>query len=126
MNFIDYEKAFNSVETKTLKTAEAPWNLREYLPLVWNVCHGMSCKVLHAGQMSVSFRVNTGVWRGFVLFLVLFLFAIYWIIKTSTAGRKNDIQTTVSTQLDDLAFGDNLVFLAHNDQLQGKTSLTHP
>ena len=54
----------------------------------------------------------------FLLFLV-----IDWIMRTTTEGKKNGIQWTLWTQLEDLDFADDLALLSHNhDQMQGKTT----
>ena len=44
-------------------------------------------------------------------------------MKTTTTGRKNGIQWTLWTQLDDLDFADDLALLSHNhSQMQDKTT----
>nr|KAG5713381.1 hypothetical protein BaRGS_024929 [Batillaria attramentaria] len=51
------------------------------------------------------------------------LLLIDWIMKTTTAGRKNGIQWTLWTQLDDLDFADDLALLSHSHgQMQDKTT----
>nr|KAG5703013.1 hypothetical protein BaRGS_016174 [Batillaria attramentaria] len=48
---------------------------------------------------------------------------IDWIMKTTTSGRKNGIQWTHWTQLDDLDFADDLALLSHShSHMQGKTT----
>ena len=84
----------------------------------------MSCKIAHAGQLSESFEVKTGVRQGCLLSPFLFLLVIDWIMKTTTSGRNNCIQWTLWTQLDDLDFADDLALLSHNhSQMQDKTTL---
>ena len=84
----------------------------------------MSCKTAHAGHLSESFKVKTGVWQGCLLSLFLFLLVIDWIMKTTTTGRNNGIQWTLWTQPDDLDFADDLALLSHNhSQMQDKTTL---
>nr|KAG5714565.1 hypothetical protein BaRGS_007011 [Batillaria attramentaria] len=109
INFIDYEKAFDSVDR------EALWKLlRHYgvpgkiISLIQCTYQDMSCRIAHAGQLSESFEVKTGVRQGCLLSPFLFLLVIDWIMKTTTAGRKNGIQWTLWTQLDDLDFADDL------------------
>nr|KAG5704528.1 hypothetical protein BaRGS_003839 [Batillaria attramentaria] len=100
INFIDYEKAFDSCTYKD-----------------------MSCRIAHAGQLSESFEVKTGVRQGCLLSPFLFLLVIDWIMKTTTTGRKNGIQWTLWTQLDDLDFADDLALLSHShSQMQDKTT----
>ena len=84
----------------------------------------MSCRIAHAGQLSESFKVKTGVRQGCLLSPFLFLQVIDWIMKTTTTGRNNGIQWTLWTLLDDLDFADDLAFLSHNhSQMQDKTTL---
>ena len=72
----------------------------------------MECRVTHAGQVSDSFGVNTEV-----------LLVSDWIMRTTTSDRKNGIQWTLLTQLDDLDFADYLALLSHNHkQMQDKTT----
>nr|KAG5706336.1 hypothetical protein BaRGS_026118 [Batillaria attramentaria] len=124
INFIDYEKAFDSVDR------EALWKLlRHYgvpgkiISLIQCTYQDMSCRIAHAGQLSESFEVKTGVRQGCLLSPFLFLLVIDWIMKTTTAGRKNGIQWTLWTQLDDLDFADDLALLSHShSQMQDKTT----
>jgi hypothetical protein len=77
----------------------------------------------HAGQMSETFEVKTGVQQGCLLSPLLFLLVIDWIMTTVTTGRSNGIQWTLLTQLDDLDFADDLSLLSHNlRQIQDKTT----
>nr|KAG5694550.1 hypothetical protein BaRGS_032495 [Batillaria attramentaria] len=59
----------------------------------------MSCRIAHAGQLSESFEVKTGVRQGCLLSPFLFLLVIDWIMKTTTAGRKNGIQEIRNEEL---------------------------
>ena len=83
----------------------------------------MTCKVTHAGQMSESLEVKTGVRQGCLLSPFLFLLVIVWIMKTTKTGRNNGIQWTLQTQLDNLDFADDIALLSHNQrQMQDKTA----
>ena len=77
INFIDYEKAFDSADRKAM------WKLlRHYgvpkktISLIRCTFQDMSCKIAYAGQLSESFEVKTGVRQGCPLSLFLFLLAI--------------------------------------------------
>nr|KAG5685318.1 hypothetical protein BaRGS_003340 [Batillaria attramentaria] len=83
----------------------------------------VATRIAHAGQLSESFEVKTGVRQGCLLSPFLFLLVINWIMKTTTAGRKNGIQWTRWMQLDDLDFADDLALLSHShSQMQDKTT----
>nr|KAG5702955.1 hypothetical protein BaRGS_034728 [Batillaria attramentaria] len=124
INFVDYEKAFDSVDRETL------WKLlRHYgvpiklVNLIKNSYDGMTCRIIHGGQLTDSFHVKTGVRQGCLLSPFLFLLAIDWIMKTSTAQRRTGIQWTLWTQLEDLDFADDLALLSHSQQqMQDKTT----
>ncbi|KAK7112952.1 hypothetical protein V1264_012324 [Littorina saxatilis] len=124
INFIDYEKAFDSVDRETLWKLLRHYGVPEKLiSLVQHTYQDMNCRVAHAGQLSDSFDVRTGVRQGCLLSPFLFLLVIDWIMKTTTAGRNNGIQWTLWTQLDDLDFADDLALLSHNfNQMQDKTT----
>ena len=125
INFIDYEKAFDSVDRETLWKLMRHYGVPEkIISLVQNTYQGMSCRVLHDGQLSDSFEVMSGVRQGCLLSPFLFLLVIDWIMKTTTTGRKNGIQWTLWSQLDDLDFADDLALLSHShNHMQDKTTL---
>ncbi|XP_062587192.1 uncharacterized protein LOC134248835 [Saccostrea cucullata] len=124
VNFIDYEKAFDSVDRETLWKILRHYGVPEKLvSLIPKTYQGMICRVAHAGQMSDSFEVKTGFRQGCLLSPFLFLLVIDWIMRTTTSGRNNGIQWTLLMQLDDLDFADNLALLSHNQsQMQDKTT----
>ncbi|VDP60941.1 unnamed protein product [Schistosoma curassoni] len=124
INFIDYEKAFDNVDRRTL------WKLLPHygvLEKIFNIIRssydGLQCNVVHGGQLTDAFQVRTGVRQGFLLSPFLFLPVVDWIIKTSTSEGKHGIQWTAQNQLDDLDFADDLALLSHtHDQMQIKTA----
>lgn len=124
INFIDFEKAFESVDREIL------WKLlRHYgvpdkiISLIRCTYKDLSCRIAHGGQLSESFEVKTGVRQGCLLSPFLFLLVIDWIMKTTTMGRNNGIQWTPWTQLDDLDFADDLALLSHShSRMQDKTT----
>ena len=68
---------------------------------------------MHAGQLSQSFDVKTGVKLGCLLSPFLFLLAIDWAMRETTEGGRNGIQWTMWEQLDDLDFADDIALLSH-------------
>ena len=62
INFVDYEKPFDSLDRDTL------WKLLQHygipdklISLIRNCYEDTACKVIHAGQLTDSFMVKTGV-----------------------------------------------------------------
>ncbi|VDP32720.1 unnamed protein product [Schistosoma margrebowiei] len=95
INFIDYEKAFDSVYRTTL------WKLlRHYgvpqkiVTIIRNSHDGLHCKIVHGGRLTKSFEVKTDVRQGCLLSHFLFLLVIDWFMKTSTSEGKHGIQWT--------------------------------
>ena len=124
INFVDFEKAFDSVDRDTL------WKLlRHYgvpvkiVNIIRSSYDGLSCRVIHRGQPTEAFNVRTGVRQGCLLSPPLFLIAIDWIMRAATAQARNWIQWTPWLQLDDLDFADDLALLSHTHrQMQEKTN----
>ena len=115
INFIDFEKAFDSVDRHTLWRLMKHYGIPEkIISIVQSIYQGMFCRVVHSGQISESFEVKTGVRQGCLLSPFLFPLVIDWIMKTVTSNRNNGIQWTLLTQLDDLDFADDLALLSHN------------
>ena len=60
INFVDYEKAFDSLDRyilwKLLRHYGIPENI---ITLIRNIYDGMTCKVTHAGRPTESFQVKT-------------------------------------------------------------------
>ena len=125
INFIDFEKAFDSVDRHTLWRLMKHYGIPEkIISIVQSIYQGMFCRVVHSGQISESFEVKTGVRQGCLLSPFLSLLVIDWIMKTVTSNRNNGIQWTLLTQLDDLDFANDLALLSHNKkQMQNKTDL---
>ena len=127
VNFVDYEKAFDSLDRDTL------WKLlRHYgvptklVNLIRNSYEGLSCRVVHEGQLTEKFEVKTRVRQGCLLSPFLFILAIDWIPRAVTNQKRNGIQWTLCSQLDDLDFADELALLSHNhQQMQEKTLDLH-
>ena len=108
MNFIDFEKAFDSLDRSGL------WRLMEhygipakYINIVKQSYKGTASRVLHIGEQSELFEIRLGVKQGCLLSPFLFLLAIDWVMTQTKDGHRNGIQWTLSQPLDDLNFADN-------------------
>jgi hypothetical protein len=124
INFVDYRKAFDSLNRGTLWQLLRHYGIPPKLSrLIENSYEGMACRVVHRGKLTRRFNVRTGVRQGCLLSPFLFLLAIDWIMKTTTDGTRNGIQWTLWSQLDDLDFADDLAMLSHTrQQMQDKTT----
>ena len=124
VNFVDYEKAFDSVDRETLWKLMRHYGIPDKLvKLVKATYEGSNCQVFHDGQLSQPFQVQTGVRQGCLLSPFLFILAIDWVMKETNKGKSNGIQWTPWQKLDDLDFADDLALLSHaHIQMQGKTT----
>ena len=126
INFIDFEKAFDSVHHDTL------WNiLRSYgFPTkVINILSSMyannRCCVRHGGQNSEWFQVKSGVRQGCVISPLLFNIVIDWVMKRATSDKPRGITWNGFGHLEDEDFADDLALITHaHRDMQEKTSNT--
>ncbi|KAL6466641.1 hypothetical protein MHYP_G00244450 [Metynnis hypsauchen] len=125
VNFIDYEKAFDSVDRHTLWRLLRHHGVPEKITnIIRKSYEGMTCRIVHGRQFTDAFEVRTGVRQGCLLSPFLFLLAIDWVMSASTDQKRSGIQWTPWKQLDDLDFADDLALLAHTQhQMQEKTDI---
>ena len=92
INFIDYEKAFDSVHRKALWKLLHHYGIPEkIITIIQKTYEGMSCRVVHYGQFSIGFEVGTGVRQGCLLSPFMFLHAIDSVMKATTKEKSNAI-----------------------------------
>lgn len=125
INFIDFEKAFDSVDRESLWKLLRQYGVPQKLTnLIKEMYDGTTARVIHAGELSEPFEIKTGVRQGCLLSPFLFLLAVDHILRTTTEGKQNGIQWTITTMLEDLDFADDIALLSHNHkQMQEKTDL---
>lgn len=123
VNFIDFEKAFDSVDREILWKLTAHYGIpAKIINIIRSTYQGMRCQVLHEGCISEAFEVLTGVRQGCLLSPFLFLLCIDWVMKETTSNRRTGIQWSLTEQLEDLDFADDLALLAHtHQQMQEKS-----
>ena len=114
INFIDYEKAFDSLDRNVLWVLMANYGIpSKIISLVKNMYEGTSCRILHEESLTESFSIKSGVRQGCLLSPFLFLLVVDWIMNETTTGSRNRIQWTLIEHLEDLDFADDLALLAH-------------
>ena len=121
VNFVDFEKAFDSIHRDSL------WNiLRHYgipcklVQLIKSFYKNFRCSVGHSDTL---FNVKTGVRQGCVMSAVLFNLAIDWVMRKTTEDAPRGIRWNLFSTLEDLDFADDLALLSHTHQhIQDKTS----
>jgi hypothetical protein len=104
MNFIDFEKAFDSIDHQVLWTILKHYGIpQKIISIIQQFYDGFSCQIIHDGNLTKPFTVTTSVRQGCLLSPLLFLMVIDWVSKTAYKKPKG-IQWTLQTRLEDLDF----------------------
>ena len=117
LTFVDFEKAFDSLDRETI------WKLMQHygipqklINIIQHLYEDSSCQIIHNGKLTSPLAVKTGVRQGCMLSPTIFLMAIDWIMKNTTMTSKTGIQWTFTKQLEDLDFADDICLLSHKHQ----------
>jgi hypothetical protein len=114
MNFIDFEKALDSIDHQVLWTILKQYGIpQKTISIIQQLYGGFSCQIIHDGNLTKPFTVTTGVRQCYLL--SLFLMVIDWVSKTAYKEPKG-IQWTLQTRLEDLDFADDICMLSHRYQ----------
>ena len=123
--FVYLKKAFDSLHRdslwKILRHCGIPLKLVNIIQLLHQ---DFEYRVLYNNKLTEPFEVKTGVRQGFILSPILFSLAIDWIMRNVTDGRRQGLQWTLTSVLEDLDYADDLGLLSHRHQnIQQKTDL---
>ena len=124
--FIDYEKAFDSVDRSTLWKLLQHYGIPEKIIRMIRLAYEPStCQVIHGNTLTEPFTVLSGVRQGCLLSLFLFLLVMDWIMKETTKDQARGIQWTLSKHLEDIDFADDVALLSqrHNNMTQKLESI---
>ena len=123
MNFIDFLKAFDSLDRKSMFKLLAHYGVPEKIVrMIQCIYKDFKCKVIHKGKLSPTFPVETGVRQGCLLSPLIFILAVDWIMK-HTESKNSGLQWTLVSELHDLDFADDLVLFSRTQgHLQEKTT----
>ena len=120
--FVDFQKAFDSIDRETM------WKLMQhygfppkFITIIQQLYENAKCQVIHEGKLTESFFVQTGVRQGCLLSPTIFLIVIDWVMRKD---RRMGIQWTLTKQLEDQDFADDISLLSprHED---AQTKLEH-
>ena len=122
INFIDFQKAFDSIHRSTL------WKiLRSYgipvklVTIISKFYENFKACVAVDNRTSEFFKIGTGVRQGCILSPILFLLVIDWVMR-QTNNKPRGLQFGIKGVLEDLDFADDLAMLSTSpEQLQTKT-----
>ena len=124
LNFIDFEKAFDSVDREVIWKILRHYGIPQvFINLIQELYEDATCQVIHNGKLTNPFEVKTGVRQGCLLSPMIFLMVVDWIMCRTTRDDKCGIKWNLTQYLEDLDFADDLCLLSQNHQhLQSKTN----
>ena len=77
VNFIDFKKAFDSIDRELLWQVMKHYGIPDKLVrIIQNMYQGATCRVVHCGQLSEAFELLTGGKQGCQLTPIIFLMLI--------------------------------------------------
>ena len=120
VNFIDYEKAFDSIHRDSL------WQILRAYGIPQRIVNIIKCFYSNftccVGQGDLSCEVKTGVRQGCVMSSVLFNIVIDWGLRRTVEDQRRGIRWTLFSTPEDLDVADDLALLSHTWQhIQEKT-----
>ena len=124
VNFLDLEKAFDSIHRESLwmilRHHGIPQKLVNVIKMLY---HDFSSQVICNTELTDAFKISTGVKQGCILSPFLFVLGIDWIMKETISNEKRGIRWTLTTTLEDLDFADDIALLSQKQQdIQNKTT----
>ncbi|XP_073670704.1 uncharacterized protein [Paramisgurnus dabryanus] len=113
--FVDYEKAFDSVDRTILWKILAHYGIHiKIINMIKVFYTNFQAQVSHEGDLTEPFNMSTGVRQGCLLSPLLFITALDWVMRETTKEGRTGIQWTLRDMLDDLDFADDLALLSHS------------
>ena len=95
---------------------------QRFIKWIQELYSASSCLFIHNGKLSEPFEMNTGVRQGCLLSPVIFIMVDDFIMREVESQGKTGIPWTLTTQLHDLDYADDICLLSQNLQhMQTKT-----
>ena len=112
MVFVDFKKAFDSIDRNMLWKILRHFVVPEKIVRLIQVFHeGFQARVLHEEDVTEPFVMKTGVRQGCLQSPLLFLVAVDLVTRQAFGDNETGIHFNLLQKLEDLEFGDDLVLL---------------
>ena len=123
VNFIDFEKAFDSIHRESLwKIMKAYGIPDKIIAIVQTLYQDFECAVIDGNEITEWFKIKTGVKQGCNMSGFLFLLAIDWVMKRTVGNGENGLRWKFTKKLDDLDFADDIALISSTrSHIQKKT-----
>ena len=128
VNFIDFEKAFDSVHRDSLWLIMRSYGIpSKIVSMVKALYDDFECAVVDGQDTTEWFKIQTGVKQGCNMSGKLFLLVVDWVMRNTLQEGNTGIRWKFNTKLEDLDFADDITLLSSTRQhIQTKTDkLTH-
>ena len=113
INFIDFEKAFDSIHRDSLWIIMKKYGIPEkIINIIKALYQDFECAVLDNGETTEWFKIKTGVKQGCSMSGFLFLIIVDWIMRRTVRNGETGIRWRFTSKLDDLDFADDLALLS--------------
>ncbi|CAH0551189.1 unnamed protein product [Brassicogethes aeneus] len=122
INFIDFEKAFDSVKRERMWDILRLYGVPEkFIKILKMLYEEYIAKIEHEGSLSEGIKLEKGVRQGCRMSPLLFIITMDWVMER-TEDRKSGIIWEVFKRLEDLEFADDICLLAtRKKHVQDKT-----
>ena len=123
ITFIDFEKAFDSIDRTALWKLLAHYGISEnIIRLIITTYEPSTSQVVHNGSLTEPFSILSGVYQRCLLSPFLFLLAVDWIMASTIECCQRGIQWTHSKLLEDIDFADDVALLSRRHDMQDKVT----
>jgi hypothetical protein len=112
-NFIDFEKAFDSIHRESL------WRIKELCSVLWKIIttikqlyQNIEICAMNNGLQSDWVRIESGVKQGCGMSGFVFLLVQDWMMRNSIQGKNTGIRWKFTSKLEDLDFADDIALIS--------------
>ena len=123
INFVDFEKPFDSVHWESLWNTMRCYGIPDKLiRMVQLLYEDTQCAVVDEGEESEWFSAKTGVKQGCSMSGFLFLLVLDFVMRKTTKDKDTGLRRKLTTKLEDLDFADDITLLSPTQlMMQRKT-----
>ena len=113
VNFIDFEKVFNSVHRDSLWLIMRSYSIPpKIIGMAKTLYDNFECTVVDGQDTTEWFKIKTGVKQGCNMSGLLFLLVVDWIMRNTLQEGNTGIRWKFNTKIEDLDFADDIALLS--------------
>ena len=124
MNFVDFEKAFDSVHRETLWKRAADYGIpKKIVDIIKQLYKNTEISILNGSIQTDWIKIISGVKQGCNMSGFLFLLVFDWVMRKCVDGKSTGIRWNFMNRLEDLEFADNIALISSKfEDMQMKTN----